>query len=370
VRQLAMHKALLVFHRWAGLLAGLVIFVIAITGCALVFEGHIDRLLNPDLTLVQPGSHTISLQAAVEAVRSTYPLETPNGVVLPDAPHHALVINLESGHAVSVDQYRGRVLGARERLGGFARFLRRLHKTLLAGPMGQKIVGALTFLTLLLALSGLILWWPRRILVLKSSRSWRRVNFDLHNVLGLYSAAFLVVMCVSGIMITFAEVVDPVVLRLDPAPPRRPVSRASMVSAGASPIGPDEALRLGRAALPGAFVRRVSLPPPGTAVYALGLSFPEDRTPGGRSRVLLDQYSGQILDVENSRIAHLGKRILDLKRPIHTGDVFGAPTQALAFGVSLMLAGQVVSGILVWWRPGRFAAPARRRRTAAGVGKP
>jgi uncharacterized iron-regulated membrane protein len=358
------YATLLKLHRWAGLSAGLVILVLAVTGCALVFEEDIDRLFNRGLTVVTPGPAPISLQEAVAAVRAAHPGETPTGLVLPERPHHALVVVLENDQAVGVDPYRGRVLGARDRLGGFARFLRRLHKTLLAGETGRTIAGILTLVTLLMALSGTILWWPRRILGVKSSRSWRRVNFDLHNVLGLYSAAFLAVMCVTGVMITFADATDPLVLRLDAGPPRARPRVESSVRAGVAPIGPDEALRRGHAALPGAVVARLSLPPPGTAVYRLGMMFPEDRTPGGRSFVALDQYSGEVLDLESSRTARLGTKILNYKRSVHTGEVFGAPSLALAFLTSLMLAGQVITGFLIWWKPGKLSlgTPGRGER--------
>ncbi len=186
------------------------------------------------------------------------------------------------------------------------------------------------------------------------------MNFDLHNLIGFYSAAFLVVMCVSGVMITFADVIDPLILQLDASTPPEPRGRASQ--AAATEIGPDEAVRLAGAVLPGAFVRRVGLPRPGSDVYQLGVSFPEDRTPGGRSRVVLDRYGGRVLEVENTRTARLGRKLLNLKRPIHTGEVLGVPTQALAFLVSLSLAAQVVTGFLIWWRPGRLPFPAGLRR--------
>ena len=66
--------------------------------------------------------------------------------------------------------------------------------------------------------------------------------------------------------------------------------------------------------------------------------FPEDRTPAGRSRAYVDQFSGKALLVESTRTAPLGTRILNLKRSAHTGDIFGAPTQALYFIVSLGIA--------------------------------
>jgi len=89
--------------------------------------------------------------------------------------------------------------------------------------------------------------------------------------------------------------------------------------------------------------------------------FPEDRTPGGRSFVALDQYRGDVRDMESSRTAELGTKILNYKRPVHTGEVFGALSLALAFLTSFMLAGQVVTGFLIWWKPGRGSLGSPRR---------
>ncbi len=85
--------------------------------------------------------------------------------------------------------------------------------------------------------------------------------------------------------------------------------------------------------------------------------FPEDKTGAGRSRVHVDQYSGKVLRVVNSRELPLGTRIMNFIEPVHVGTIFGSPTVVLAFLATLALAGQVVSGFLIWWKP--------RRRTAA-----
>ena len=77
--------------------------------------------------------------------------------------------------------------------------------------------------------------------------------------------------------------------------------------------------------------------------------FPEDCTPAGRSRVYVDQFSGRVLLVANTRTAPLGTRILNLKRSAHTGDIFGTPTRALYFIVSLGIALQGITGALIWW---------------------
>jgi len=90
--------------------------------------------------------------------------------------------------------------------------------------------------------------------------------------------------------------------------------------------------------------------------------FPEDRTPAGRSRVYLDQFSGKVLLAENTRTAPLGTRILNVKRSAHTGDIFGAPTQALYFIVSFGIGVQVITGVIIWWNSRK---PKRGTRRAA-----
>ena len=91
------------------------------------------------------------------------------------------------------------------------------------------------------------------------------------------------------------------------------------------------------------------------AVYRILMKFPEDRTPAGRSRVYVDQFSGAVLLVENTRTAPLGTRILNLKRSAHTGDIFGALTRALYFIVGLGIAVQAITGPLIWWNSRRRA---------------
>src|SRR5204862_6581739 len=107
----------------------------------------------------------------------------------------------------------------------------------------------------------------------------------------------------------------------------------------------------------------VGLPNGPNGVFRILKKYPEDRTPAGRSRVYLDQFSGKVLLVENTRTAPLGTRILNLKRSAHTGDIFGAPTQALYFIVSLGIALQAITGALIWWNAGATFVHERERST-------
>ena len=162
----------------------------------------------------------------------------------------------------------------------------------------------------------------------------------------------------TAVLIAFEGTMDPLVLKLN-GPAAQPVDPATLQSApapGAAPITPDAAVAIAEQTLPGVFVSSVNVPATPKAVYRLLARFPEDRTPAGRSRVYLDQFSGKVLRVENTRTAPLGTRILNLKRSAHTGDILGAPTQGLYFIVSFGVGLQVITGVIIWWNA--------RKRTA------
>jgi len=360
------HALLLKLHRWVGLLVGIIVFVVAVSGSVLVFENDIDRLTHRALLVVTPGPSRVSLESAVAAVRAANPTAVVSGLSLPQAPTHPLILSMKgTPFGASVDPYTGRYLGTWDRTTGLARSIHQLHTRLLAGEGGEKVVGAVSALTFLMALSGLVLWWPRKLFHVKGGRPWRRVNFDLHNVLGFYSALFIVFITLSGVIIAFEGVTDPLIQKLDKAPP--PGEVFSQAVAGGRRIGLDEAVRIATGALPGAMATVVNVPAPGKSTFRVIMKFPEDRTPAGRSRVAMDQYSGQVLQVVSTRAVPLGSRILVLKRSIHTGDIFGPPSQAVAFVVSLMLAGQVVTGFLIWWKPGKLAVRPAAVRTRASA---
>lgn len=355
---MTIRRALLLAHQWVGLAAAAFLAVIAFSGSALVFENGIDRALNPTVSYVSNPDgrlRPLPLEELVERVNAERPDDPVGGVRLADGPDQAYEFSSRVRHSTFVDPYVGRVLGSRDREKSFARWLHLLHTRLVAGEFGEAVVGWFSVAMLGLASSGIALWWRRKIATLNRAASWKRMVFDLHNVLGFYSWLVILAITLSGVLIAFERTTDPIVKRLnasaDPPAPR------STPKAGAKRITLDQAVAIGESALPGAFTSNVNVPAVPTAVFRLLKKFPEDRTPAGRSRVYIDQFSGAVLLVENTRTAPAGTRILNLKRSAHTGDIFGAPTQALYFVVSIGIALQAITGVLIWWNA--------RKRTAS-----
>jgi uncharacterized iron-regulated membrane protein len=82
------------------------------------------------------------------------------------------------------------------------------------------------------------------------------------------------------------------------------------------------------------------------------MKYPGDSTAPGRSWVVVDQYTGQVLGSQDARTAPAGARIPIVNRAIHVGGIYGVPTRILAFLSSLAVIVQLFTGLLMWWRKG------------------
>ena len=191
-----------------------------------------------------------------------------------------------------VNQYNGRELGNASVANQFMNIVNGFHTHLLMEThrdTGRFIVGFASIFLLFLSCSGLVLWWQRKLFVVTWSATPRRVNFDLHNMLGASCSLFLFCFSLTGIALTWDESASKLVNRITrfdgmPQTPEMPES-----SPGAVSLGVDQILVAARAALPGAEIDSLSIHP-GEPVE-LRMKFPEDRTPVGRSSVWLDPYT-------------------------------------------------------------------------------
>ena len=81
----------------------------------------------------------------------------------------------------------------------------KLHRTLLI-PYGHHIITCSTIIFLFMLISGLILWWPKNKRTakhgykIKWNASPKRLNYDLHKVLGFYASWLLIFSALTGLM--------------------------------------------------------------------------------------------------------------------------------------------------------------------------
>ncbi|MBS1504757.1 MAG: PepSY domain-containing protein, partial [Bacteroidetes bacterium] len=176
----------------------------------------------------------------------------------------------------------------------------------------------------------------------------RQAWFDLHSVIGVLIFLLLLVPVLTGVIMGFEKVTTPLMYKITSSKPATQPDTKIDVPAGAQMISADSAYHVAQQAIPGAKPFDIFAFGAGQAYY-IRCRFPEDLTPGGRSTVIINSYTGKVMYAQGSRTAPAGTRLQILTRAIHTGDVFGIPTKFLGLVVCLALALQIFSGLKMWW---------------------
>ena len=345
-------KILLCLHLVGGLLSAVFLILLGGSGGLLVFEGEIDHWLNARLTWVQPEGARLSLGELADKVRPRHPGSTVSMIILPADERIATNIVLRRAGAgkpvnVAVNPFTGGELGSMDTANTFTKKLHQFHTNLLLGPPGKLITAWSAIFLLGLAVSGLILWWPRKLWKFGGAKSGGAVNFQLHNVAGFYASVFMLLFAVTGIVIHWDEEAR-TFLNHAMHEEEAPIPQGGVTPKATAPLGPDALLATATKAVPGASVTTIQNLG-GNSPVRISMKFPEDRTPAGRTNLYVDPFTGEILSQQTSRTAPLGTRIVKLwNREIHTGDIFGWPTRIIASVASFMLPLLAITGPLIW----------------------
>jgi uncharacterized iron-regulated membrane protein len=360
------HRITVWVHLYAGLIAAPLLLVLGLTGSFLVFEYPLDHVFHARLAYVQPAAERTSLDVLLTSVRSAYPAAKILTFALsPSSPAPDLAYTVQvqlpqhtDSSTVFVNQYTGQLLGKIDGM-SFATAVHEFHTDMLFGDRGAFVMMLIAALLIVLSVSGIVLWWPRKILTVRWSASGRRFVFDLHNAIGLYSFVFLLLFGVTGVVVHWQSIWLPMTNKALHLPDTELDFKIAPPGSGARPISLEEVAAATRLSIPGARLTQINMP--GTrGVYRAWLKYPEDGTPLGRSFVLVNAYSGAVLYTRSARTVGLPTRFFrEWNREVHTGDVLGWPTRILACLTSLMLPVLAITGPLFWLRKKRVRPAAK-----------
>lgn len=192
-------------HTWAGLLAGLFLFIAFFAGSLTVFRDDISRWQFAD--------QIIEIDKALELVT---PLIEGSIAIDPSAKED-LIILLPGGHTV-VPQAQWRVGPEDIRYAGFneegdvnliepahnqlSRFIDELHRNAgIPGIAGEWLMGLAALIYGVALVSGVIMFLPtfaRNIFALRFGKNLRRIWLDVHNCLGVLSLPFHIMFALTG----------------------------------------------------------------------------------------------------------------------------------------------------------------------------
>jgi len=336
---------LLTVHLYIGLVASIFLVSLSVSGAVIAFEDDLNRALNPEMLKVQAGGQHMSW----DAIRARVEQQEPGWKVVryyfPQHPDESLYIRLRSVHAkqikhMYVNQYTGAVLGDASVGNRFTLFMHALHVNLAGGVVGGRIVVASTLALMLLAFSGIILWWPRKIFRFALRSPLPRLNNDMHRSLGFWSSLAMLMFSITGLLLHYQSAgkllqimnENAVVVNL----PGEGNSIVALVAAAEK-------------AAPGAAVIRIMLPEKKDEEILVQARFPEDHTPAGRTYMNLDPQTGAVRTITSSRTSPRWLTALVVYvREFHTGTILGTPTRVLVALLSLLLSVLALTGPMIW----------------------
>lgn len=357
-----MRSAFFTVHKYAGLILGLLLVVIGLTGSLLVFDHALDESLTPETVAFQPTEEPASLsQVLANAQTAVAGKPLPRRLYLPrgeGSPHLVRFSNPDENAGsieVSVSPTDAQVLAVRTWGEYPMSWLYSLHYTLLSGETGKIIVGLMGLALLFFCLSGLVIWWPRKnrwrnALTIRPGSNRFRFYFDLHKVVGIYLLPLLLVVGFSGVSMIFPRQVEQLVGLGLPMEPKVAVSSGKQ-DPDMTPLGVDQIVDLARQNFPEGELKRIDLPRNDSAAYRLSFNMPGELWSNhGASRVWLDQYTGEVLTSRIVGEQAAGTTFMAWQFPLHNADVLGLAGRSLLVIVGLAPLLFFYTGVYLWWR--------------------
>ncbi len=203
-------------HTWTSLVCTGFLLMLCLTGLPLVFHDEIDGALNPATwEAANPDGPLLDLDTVLARALENRPGDVPIFMSFDiDRP----VVNVTTGpsadapgtamHFASFDRTSGELVPPADVGGAVMDFLLQLHTDMFLGLPGMLFLGAMGTLFVAAIVSGVVLYAPfRRKLAfgtVRRAQSARLKWLDYHNLLGVVTVAWVLVVGLTGVVNTLA----------------------------------------------------------------------------------------------------------------------------------------------------------------------
>lgn len=364
-------------HLWFGLVSGLVVFISLFAAAIFVWQEewtnawHHDKIYVPAV-----GKKEISIDSLLVQAQRAEPNKDITYVTRPHDPEKAIVFDVVKpnpdpiwyyyhsayllNEQIYVDRYTGKVLGIIDNRSELIWQIYALHTSLLLKyEIGHYIVGAATMIIFIMAVTGIILWWPKNKAALKqrlwfrwkSTTRWRRKNYDLHNIGGMYTWIFFLFFAATGLVWTF-DWWEKGIYRLLGETPEKMFAEPKVKEETVHTYTYESLLKTATDRVP--------------EWISAGLTLREGKTDSAQSLFCVvrynthsvwDEWDEHLYNSKSGRRYYsmtqsqklVGEKWRTSNYAMHTGSIYGIPTKILATLVALFCAFLPVSGFLIWW---------------------
>ncbi|MBI6753082.1 PepSY-associated TM helix domain-containing protein [Pseudomonas syringae] len=358
-----------IVHTWSSLICTLFLLMLAVTGLPLIFHHEIDHLLGdaPHYKEMPADTPRLDLEQLARAAEAHRPGEVmqyfgwddedPNGVMAITAATAGTEPN--SSHTFALDARTGEALEMPSANGGFMMVMLRLHVDLYANLPGKLLLAFMGLLFVVAIVSGTVLYAPfmRKLEFgqVRVNKSRRTRWLDLHNLIGVVTLTWALVVGVTGVISACADLLiaswrnDALATMIAPYKDAPPLSQRAPAT---------RLLEIAESAAPGMQADFIAFP--GTRFssehhYAVFLKGNTHLTAHLATPVLIDARTLQVTAVVE-RPWYMDA--LGMSQPLHFGDYGGMPMKILWAVLDVLTIIVLGSGVYLWWV---------RRRTARSV---
>lgn len=348
-------------HLWLGLASGLVVLIVAGTGILLVFEDELDEWANHDLYYVSvpANAQRVTVDSMLQSAATYDPrLKITRIYAETQSPGRSVVFYAKMSKTqtwhIAVDPYTGKVIKGRNYNKSFFGVVLNLHRHLCMNETGKAITGASCLIFVFMVISGIVLWWPKRWHILKQrtciawKSKWKRLNWDLHAVGGFYVHIVLFAISVTGLTWSYQWMNNAIYLVFDGKPMKKTEAPANTVKEPIQPGFYESLYRQTNAKLP--YNGRITMLLPGNDSLAITVNkLNHEASAYNVADVLyFEKGTGRLLKENLFKNSSMGNKVRRMVYPIHTGRLYGWPTQILALIAAMVAFSLPVTGLLIY----------------------
>ncbi|MBR0715733.1 PepSY domain-containing protein [Bradyrhizobium liaoningense] len=352
-------------HTWTSLISSLFLFLLCLTGLPLIFHHEIDELLG---YAPQPEVHA-GEKATTQRIANSALAADPGRVLQyiswdKDEPGIVFAFtnsapNGEPDKATvrAFDAVTTKVLGP---VGvGPMLIVLKLHVDMFAGQPGKLFLGGMGLLFALAIVSGVVLYWPftrrLRFATIRDSASRRVGWLDWHNLIGVVTIAWALVVGLTGVVNTWAELMlnqwkaNELAVMVAPFAGKPPPTHLASL---------DVIVDRAKETAPGMDMAFIAFPgTPFTSSHHFAVFMRGDTPLTARllKPVLLDGETGEVAD---SRALPVYLQALLISQPLHFGDYGGMPLKIIWAALDVLTMIVIGSGLYLWVAGRRKRAPA------------
>lgn len=367
-------KTIFWLHLGTGVVVGLVVAMMSLTGVLLTYEQQMVSWADSRSWPSPPaGAARVSVEEIVESA-SASGINAARVTYYRDPALPVLVGGGRRDPSTYVDAYTGSVLGVP------TNSMREVMQTLTAWhrwfdidgehrATAEFVTGWSNFLFLFLILSGAYLWlpkvmrWPlfrQRLRFARSYRNARERDFYWHHIFAAWSIVPLIVVIATGVAISFPWA-NRLLTDMAGDSPGRPIEAAVVEApSGSDPLSLDELLQRVMTQSVSWNSIALTVPEAGSRTVSFQVDAGSGRQPHKRTTVMLDAYSGKVVGSSVFSDLPAASRAISWNRYLHTGESFGLIGQTIAGLVSFASLIMVWTGFALAWR--RLIVPLYRRR--------